>query len=713
MSKSLSKKQRCIEFFGICPDPSSEQIVQISKQVPCSISHVREVHHDWKIELEQLRKEEKLLDMQKYGFYVECPKCSNIQFYKPKTKLSIVTRARCHIKECSTYFRVMDYGASEEQIQELKKKSKRIVKKAKKNNINIKEEKNAQKQEETTLKSTLPDQITFPLFCKYLSYPGYAGLYQWQKDCYTEIKGAKFAEVKVPRDTGKSILFGDLCQYLMQYQQYDILYLGWTDRRKDVAMNIYNFFFIWDQIARFKSEYHFTIKNGGRFDCYLITSKDTLGKHSAGKFNRFEDISEDDLLELAEFDQDFSKEVRERYLLDKNPQRKLLIIIDDPIDDSFRDERTKEDSLERRFKSTIYNINPDKFIFTGTKKFEGDFFDFLEGTFKDKMVVFKRATHLKEGELHYGEDPINNPTNVLCPERFTEPDMPSYQDDIIPVDEGGAGKRDLQEIREDVGEYWWFAEYEQDPHPITGEVFDALTYEYNRRHMTEYDILVVNIDRATKQKAAIQGSRNKKTSYTGLNSFLREKESRERLVIWDATDFIDFEELLTLVDDYIVNFHKVFSTVEIYLVVEKQGGGEDFISSAKARGFPFVDIAIIKLVHSVRDKIERITDYLKAPINNARIKFLYALKNSKLVEQIEQFPHSSKLDGIDALATGNHVAEEIDTGIRLEEVAEIRMMMEARRQEYNYSELRKYTPAEKALGLDKPKDKNYGYREWK
>jgi hypothetical protein len=36
-------------------------------------------------------------------------------------------------------------------------------------------------------------------------------------------------------------------------------------------------------------------------------------------------------------------------------------------------ERFREEDLERRFMSTIYNINPDEWIFTGTRKFDRTF----------------------------------------------------------------------------------------------------------------------------------------------------------------------------------------------------------------------------------------------------------------------------------------------------------------------------------------------------
>ena len=248
-------------------------------------------------------------------------------------------------------------------------KSRYLKKKAKK-------AKNAlQKNSTSVLK--LPSKITFPTFCKTLSYPPYYGLYKWQFECYQVVWNAKISIVVVPRDYGKSVLWGNISQHAMQWKDYDILYLGWTDRRKEVSENVYNFFQLWDQLdssTKTSSPYHFKIKNGGRFDTYLVTSKETLGKHSVGELDRFDKLTDEDTKELGKV---FTAAIKKKYMAGRSKARKLLIFIDDPIDETFRKERHKEKKVETKYNSTIANINAEKVINSGTRKFQEDFFYFL------------------------------------------------------------------------------------------------------------------------------------------------------------------------------------------------------------------------------------------------------------------------------------------------------------------------------------------------
>jgi len=517
-------------------------------------------------------------------------------------------------------------------------------------------------------KKSIPNKISFPGFTKIYSYPPYYGCFKWQLEAYEVVFGHKISKIVVPRDSGKSILLGDLCQHSMQYKGYDVLYLGWTDRRKDVAESVFNFFMIWDLLAEGKavnnSSYHFKTKNGGRFDTYLVTSKETLGKHALGMQDRFERLTEEDLSEL---DQEFTDEIKRRYMEEKDKERKLLIIIDDPIDETFREERWKEKKLEMKFNSTIANINPDKLIICGTRKFAEDFFNFIDLKYQGKMGTYVRRTHLctpnledldifnfidfsklnKEDPLYPGlletmvnkaeSHPCYNPEllepelrfipgatrdkNLLCPERWTE--------------EG------LREKRSEIGEYWWHAEYEGNPHPITGAVWEKVKYVPAYKSWTEYNLVGIFIDRAT--------TTNKGSSWTGITMVVRDYENK-KVVIKDLTGQYDFEDSLELIERQFLWIKRVFLKMRLIIVIETQGGGDDFISSAERRKFKFAPYIVP--VHQTRDKIERIKDYLRVPINTGQIEFLDTLRNSELLSEILEFPYPAKLDAIDSLATG-------------------------------------------------------------
>lgn len=448
----------------------------------------------------------------------------------------------------------------------------------------------------------IPKNITFPEFVKKYAYPRYGSLFKVQKEIYIVIENNKFSYVTIPRDHGKSIDFGFISQYFMKVLGWDVLYLGWTDRRKDIAEYVYNFFLMRNEVQGAKvktsSSYHFRTNDGGRFDTYLITSKDVLGKHGD-------------------------------YMLSKKRGRPLLMIIDDPIDETFREERHKETKLERKWRSTLSNINAEKIIFSGTRKFEEDFFYFIDLTYKNQLAKYIRSTHLKSGQARYNNDLINNPHNLLCPERWTE-DM-------------------LIAKRAEIGEYDWFAEYEQEPHPITGEVWTKVGYRLAPKFWTEYKVAEINVDSATTTK--------KGSSYTGITVVLKEKDAYNFLVINDLTGMYEFEEKLAIIERLYNHLRNVYYHANVIIVIEKQGGGDDLYSSAMSRDFAFASHA--HLIHSTREKLSRIRDYLEVPIRSERVKFLENLRTSELIKEILNFPYSAKLDAIDSLATGIAFMEQL------------------------------------------------------
>lgn len=202
----------------------------------------------------------------------------------------------------------------------------------------------------------VPKGVSFDKFCTTFSYPFFGDNFRWQKVCYGEIGDKKNSLMLVHRDAGKSILLNRISQYYME-RGWDVLYLGWTDRRKDIAGMVFDYFFAIRQvITKIDSKYHFEIANRARFDTYSTTDRKILGKHPMGRANIV--INEDN-------------QVLEDYI--RRSDRKLVIIMDDVIDDKFAEEPHKEKEIERRFTSTIYSINPNKFIFCGTKKFAEDF----------------------------------------------------------------------------------------------------------------------------------------------------------------------------------------------------------------------------------------------------------------------------------------------------------------------------------------------------
>jgi len=542
----------------------------------------------------------------------------------------------------------------------------------------------------TNIVSRPPVGINFSDFVAGWGYPRYGGLFEFQEEIFDICWDFKFSMINLPRDHGKSIYLGFLSQWALE-NNWDILYLGWTDRRKEVSEFVYAYCVQQGIIASAKtkasSPYHFQILSGAKYDTYIITAKEVLGMHALGQ------------------------------TLD-GQNRRLLIIIDDPIDETFREERHKEVKLETKWRSTLSNINPDKIIFTGTKKFEEDFFYFIKRIYKDTLYHYYRRTHLctpniADLDIYWGllnhettwsdlpqekkESMLDvamkhacfNPNiavpdlryirgfppteNLLCPERWTEEEL------IVK--------------RAEVGEYWWHSEYEQNPHPITGEVWEELQYIKSMDGWDSYDMAMIIIDPATASEASKAGTpaekKLKATSYTGLVIVLRHIIHNEFHVLYDLTDHYEFEEKLQTIESFYRLLRQKSETMKVRVVIEKQGGGDDIISSATARKEYTFSGHIIE-VHQTRDKIMRIDDYLRVPIKKGKIKFHISLRHSELINEILNFPYSTKLDAIDALATGIKEFENFIMGLTNDDIKQLTERIRSRRlQRYEKDWVRK------------------------
>jgi len=511
-----------------------------------------------------------------------------------------------------------------------------------------------------------PKDPGFVNFCKYFSYPAYSGLFEWQKRHHDLTWPAKFEKTLVHRKSGKSVVYNNKYQWAIQYQDMDVLLLGWTSRYKEIAVYVYNFFEFYGQIDKDKrtSPFHFRTKNGGSFDCYLITSKETLGKHSEGLQDRYDKMSDDDWEEYkslfeVDIDVDAERIFTEQELKDfvasrKGNERKLWIAIDDPIDISFRKERHKEETLELHFAATLYGIQPDKWSFTGTRKFEGDFFDYIDITFGAEPDYVGYVRGIWEDEAK-GE--------LLCPEMFTHPKLPSYEQDLKD------GKEDLARVRKHVGEYVWWSDYMQEPKVITGGIWKVeVVSDIETPPVKSYDCILIGIDRAT--------TKGKDSDYTGCVEVWHHVVNESRLITHDYTDKISLEDLLILINDRVIEIRNSYSRMEIRIIVEQQGGGDDFIENALNR-IEFTKIGsdvngvkkLIRIPNKIREyaiiipvsnrgeKYGRIKDRLHAPVMNKRLQILRNLKGSEVYKELGDFDGNTPLvndDALDALANIEH-----------------------------------------------------------
>jgi hypothetical protein len=529
-----------------------------------------------------------------------------------------------------------------------KKKTKKTIPRKKKHtnknvqNVNPIIPKTFQPKEKPQI-PRIPSDMPFEHFCKYHSYPHYDGLYRWQSQWAKGVWKYETSLTLVSRDHGKSIGHGNLCQWSMSSKGYDVLYLGWTSRRKEIADYAYTFFLQRNELVidKASSNYHFKTVYGTAFDTFSVKSKEILGMHEMGALER--EITDEN-----------------RYLEDfvRNSENPLLLIIDDAIDNTFKDERHKEQKLEDFFESTIISINPNKLMIVGTKKFKEDFYEFIRKKYEEDIFLYIRTPFLPKEDERYGNEP-DNPFNLTCPERWIHQDDPQYPVYLelkkkkklgIPVSSFKLEERklvrkiDLFKKKKAVRPYWWSAEYMQNPTPITGEIWKKVFYEQHFKGTAAYDLVCLTIDRAT--------TTNAKSDETGIVEFFREKGTGTKVVTNDFTRKINILDLDAFVDRWYRNFLKTYrGAIKVKIVVEKQGGGDDFIALAENAGRRYSHCIIP--IHNTRDKMERIQDNLETPINNAQIVFMQSLEKSKVVEQILTAPYMDYKDAIDALSNGS------------------------------------------------------------
>jgi hypothetical protein len=153
------------------------------------------------------------------------------------------------------------------------------------------------------------------------------------------------------------------------------------------------------------------------------------------------------------------------------------------------------------------------------------------------------------------------------------------------------------------------------------------------------------------------------SDYTGFIQGYRRKQTGVRIVTNDWTDHILLEKLLYDLAVFIDKQHRMYEHMMFVIVVEKQGGGDDFEESVNMRSdfewegkkvYNWIrELAFVHPVTSTGDKMKRIRDRVGAPIDNAMIRFMEYLKNSELVNNILDYPYNNRIDALDALSTGD------------------------------------------------------------
>jgi hypothetical protein len=332
--------------------------------------------------------------------------------------------------------------------------------------------------------------------------------------------------------------------------------------------------------------------------------------------------------------------------------------LDDIVKKSWKDRPSENQKAKDQWDILNYIGHVRVFIF-GTRKFLGDPLEYLEEVHPD-MKIDIRPPWVMEGVFPTWKPKIDPKTKR---EILIAPDLHTHEE--------------LYKKR-DASRRAWMSEQMQDPQALGSKIWFKVNYinALETPYVRHYNLLFVYIDRAT--------TTNLKSDLTGCVVGMREKKHEveinkrkelvsRRIIIDDLTGKIPKEHLLYILSNYIHDYQTRYPWMEILLVIEKQGGGDDFYSDINTRSdFEFIETdedgkpkydkkgdlmskrvdnylrdANVIMVQSGGSKTARIEDRLETPIKNDQtgILFLSALRNSFVVKQILDYPNNDKVDG--------------------------------------------------------------------
>lgn len=321
--------------------------------------------------------------------------------------------------------------------------------------------------------------------------------------------------------------------------------------------------------------------------------------------------------------------------------------LDDIVKKKWQDRPTDTQKAKDQWDILNYIGHMRVFVF-GTRKYLGDPLEYLEEVLSD-LVMDIKTPFVMEGDFPHWRPKLdaNDKEILIAPELHTHEEL--YK------------KRDASRRA-------WMAEEMQDPMALGNIVWDHVNFinTLDIPFVSFYDLFWIYIDRATTQ--------NKASDLTGCPIGLREKKSGRRVVIDDLSDKISMEHLLFKINELVKEYKTKYPHMSILIVIEKQGGGDDFESAISSRTeFELVvqddrgkvisvrkSVNVLRecrivMVHSVGNKNSRIEDRLDFALKNEEtgIVFLNSLRNSPVVKAILDYPNCEKIDPLDALAIGD------------------------------------------------------------
>jgi hypothetical protein len=407
------------------------------------------------------------------------------------------------------------------------------------------------------------------------------------------------------RGMGKTYIFVWDDQMGLKHFNRNIMMLSETNARKKVG----NWVYVWalrnkylkdpEKFARKSTYQHFELLNEARMDIYKYSDEDLVGEHD------------------------------------------YILKLDDCVKRKWRERPTENQKMIDHFQSNINFIIRSGLELAGTCKFEGDLIAHIIGNIED-MIVIKQSPFIECEHGNLNDDGTYDSCEICQDLCLLAPEIHSH--------------KDLMKKKNEDLEAWW-AEMMQNPHPMEGGVWESVGTQFalETPYVRHYDLFFIYIDRAT--------TMNKTSDLTGCIMGVREMKTNRRIITNDYTDHTSFADLILLINERVTEIHDKYEHMGIVLIIEKQGGGDDFYTMIMTQNYfeagdklvrnNIREYAGIVMIHSTGSKTNRIKDRLYAPITNRRIIFLDSLLKSLLVESILRYPRCKYFDAIDALAIGD------------------------------------------------------------
>jgi len=448
------------------------------------------------------------------------------------------------------------------------------------------------------------------------------------------------------RGAGKTWVITWIIQFVMKYRGEKVLYFSLTD----VAFTVANWVYIWAEnndavvdtstvisskkVSGRRSTYQkFSLINGARFEVHQIRTSSTLGYHG------------------------------------------WVIIMDDVIDEQHKRLPHLQKALQMKCDHQYFKIRRIKLVFLNTRKFAGDFFDWVIDQFEKKSMAYaskrgkaaQKYTLLLDLKTPYTECQFSgnidsyrtfirklekkqiryDPLNVLAP-WYTPEDFEAMK---------------LENLKS------FHAEMMGNPRPLEGGNWQREDLRFlSHFEQFDYEAICISIDPAWSLSETadasgiiIQGLKEKlfqgRRQYTVFKAF----EKKMKAKAWKETDKfgkeIIHEGLLDFIEEQFkwvkVNFTQVR---QIIVVFETNSGGQILIDIARAESdnYSFAGHIIddSEIAFTKMEKVERIDTELYDCIKNGDMEFMDYLDDSILIDQILTFPDCKTDHAIDALGKG-------------------------------------------------------------